>query len=232
VNALPSCPATHVLLWDSPNTNPLRSRKLHLVVVVVVVVVAETYIRGSSFLFRSGGWSCCVKAWTASKRLGILSAPTLFLRQPPSFPTTLSSLFQHVHFTCLLPLLVHYLLPSRVSLHCTHFRIFYALIMPPKIAKKGTNSQTQRAIALTQASSPDPAPQQDAETQADADTQVDEDDPTPLTPLPMRLTPSPLRRDLLARLLPPPPTRRTAKARRRRSASWTLPTSKSTSSKV
>jgi hypothetical protein len=77
-----------------------------------------------------------------------------------------------------LPLLVHYLLPSRVSLHCTHFRIFYALIMPPKIAKKGTNSQTQRAIALTQASSPDPAPQQDAETQADADTQVDEDDPS------------------------------------------------------
>jgi hypothetical protein len=47
--------------------------------------------------------------------------------------------------------------------------------MPPKIAKKGTNSQTQRAIALTQAPSPEP---QDAETQADADTQVDEDDPS------------------------------------------------------
>jgi hypothetical protein len=43
--------------------------------------------------------------------------------------------------------------------------------MPPKIAKKGTNSQTQRAIALTQAESQEEASQSDAETQADADTQ-------------------------------------------------------------
>jgi hypothetical protein len=43
--------------------------------------------------------------------------------------------------------------------------------MPPKIAKKGTNSQTQRAIVLTQAESQEEAAQSDAETQADADTQ-------------------------------------------------------------
>jgi surface antigen len=47
--------------------------------------------------------------------------------------------------------------------------------MPPKTAKNGTNSQTQRAIALTQAESLEPTSQQDAETQADVDTQVDED---------------------------------------------------------
>jgi hypothetical protein len=43
--------------------------------------------------------------------------------------------------------------------------------MPPKIAKKGTNAQIQRAIANTQAESQEEAAQSDAETQADADTQ-------------------------------------------------------------
>lgn len=44
--------------------------------------------------------------------------------------------------------------------------------MPPKIAKKGTNSQIKQAIANTQAAVPD------AETQVDADTQVDDDVPS------------------------------------------------------
>jgi hypothetical protein len=45
--------------------------------------------------------------------------------------------------------------------------------MPPKIAKKGTLSQTKLAIANTQAGS-----QPDAETQVDANTQVDADIPS------------------------------------------------------
>jgi hypothetical protein len=47
--------------------------------------------------------------------------------------------------------------------------------MPPKIAKRGTNSQIQQAIANTQASSSQDVAQPDAETQVDADTQVDDD---------------------------------------------------------
>lgn len=47
--------------------------------------------------------------------------------------------------------------------------------MPPKIAKKGTNSQIQQAIANTQAGSSQEVAQTDAETQGDADTQVDDD---------------------------------------------------------
>ncbi|KAH0284370.1 histone-fold-containing protein [Aureobasidium namibiae CBS 147.97] len=43
--------------------------------------------------------------------------------------------------------------------------------MPPKIAKKGTNSQIKQAIANTQA-------EPTAEIQADADTQVDDDVPS------------------------------------------------------
>jgi hypothetical protein len=50
--------------------------------------------------------------------------------------------------------------------------------MPPKIAKKGTQAQTQRAIANTQAGSQQAATQPDAETQVDDDTQLDADDPS------------------------------------------------------
>ncbi|KAI4851761.1 hypothetical protein E4T44_01932 [Aureobasidium sp. EXF-8845] len=47
--------------------------------------------------------------------------------------------------------------------------------MPPKVAKRGTDSQSQQAIANTQSSSSEEAVQPDAETQGDADTQVDDD---------------------------------------------------------
>ena len=45
--------------------------------------------------------------------------------------------------------------------------------MPPKIAKKGTKAQMDRAIANTQSDS-----QPDAETQVDVDTQVDANIPS------------------------------------------------------
>lgn len=50
--------------------------------------------------------------------------------------------------------------------------------MPPKIAKKGTNSQTKQAIADTQAEPHDQASQPDGESQIDAETQVDADVPS------------------------------------------------------
>jgi hypothetical protein len=76
-----------------------------------------------------------------------------------------------VFLTYLLALPVHCLFPSRITAQGAYFHAFYAVIMPPKRAKQGTNSQIQQAIVNTQAASQKP----DAETQVDANTQIDDD---------------------------------------------------------